>query len=1211
MKKTGKKWLGIFLAVSMALTAVFPMEAALAAEAERKMERVEKKESSEENRMMESVEEIQQPEKQREEAEKEVSENIQMEETESVMPLSAGYDINQPVIEKFELVENGQTVTTDETVHFKLWAYDADSGIESVTVYLNGYGYDYREIEVKLHKSGEGNLYTGEYPCTRRGGNSVHVTRIQVEDKAGNYAEEETRKDGCFLYRFEVAYPEPEVNNEKVSGSDFRIEITSSGDDGKLRPGDKVTFSARLTCEGGELTGEGDMFIKMKANTVSHSDYIKMNWDADSGTMTGTYTVTEDTYPAEWFWENMTVWTKSGISYWFYPNRNEPDANLKFTVVQETYDTQRPVIKSINIDKNGQMVKAGDKVTITIKVEEENPRDEAEILFRPSGTGIIYYHNSLTLNRKTMEYTGQIDITDETYPCKWELERLELSDRKGHNAMLSDIQEDWETNCPWYYTVDPEGYRPDREDPVIESITIDKKGQWVLPGDTVTLKVKVKEDHPAQTARARFSPQVANVSSNADISLKYNQDTGEYIGTTSITENTYPCEWMLTELSISDTKGNEASLRDFDKFWEINCPWYYRVKTDNTYREDFKDVTVTVLGFVRQENGSYQYNRLISSRTVEKVGRRASLKELGVSLPQAPEGINVTWTRNSQIGYGPEVDENTELIFAGTDPVDISIYGNYDRDCANVSLTYMTKDQGIKTAMVPVFVEAGSTYREVLEQLKLPEDASETGFSGFLLGEGQDENSQIWGVGWMSAEAEYNNCQVSWHTRYQGSNGMGAEKGVVKSYEKGMTVKDALAELEPPETVEGMEFEGWVLTKGTEDDILSSPMTELEVTAVYRGKTTVDVLYTYRGEDGKLATGNRLMFLNGENLSDAAVQGEATSVFKEVNHLKGLMLSEWEGDMEVNQGRYKSIRFRAKYYNCVVILKFPDESCQYIVVNRGSRYTLPTENEKYTDLLWEGCEKGETVVITEDREFLACAGKRKDGTEEGPQGVKLPEEEISRIVAEIEQSGSGETITIDMKQATVVPKEVLEAIQGKEVQIVLDMGSYSWTIGGTEVAAAELKDIDLEVKADTGAVPTGLINELAEGKPATQLTLTHNGEFGFRADLTLNMGSENSGGTGNLYYYDSAGKLIFRNAGQIGEDGNISLSFSHASDYVVVVDRPEKGKESSKSEENAEKTGQKRDTAEIKKKENPVTTDSGEKEDSDSGKRKSPKTGEA
>ena len=149
--------------------------------------------------------------------------------------------------------------------------------------------------------------------------------------------------------------------------------------------------------------------------------------------------------------------------------------------------------------------------------------------------------------------------------------------------------------------------------------------------------------------------------------------------------------------------------------------------------------------------------------------------------------------------------------------MNLTFYASYDKDCANVSLTYMTKDQGIKTAIVPVFVERETTYREVLEQLKLPEDASETGFSGFRLGEGYEENWQIWGTVRFSAEAEYNGCQVSWHTRYQGSNGMGAEKGVVKSYEKGMTVKDALAELEPPETVEGMEFEGWVLTKGTED----------------------------------------------------------------------------------------------------------------------------------------------------------------------------------------------------------------------------------------------------------------------------------------------------------------------------------------------------------------------------------------------------------
>ncbi|MCI9173713.1 MAG: hypothetical protein HFH49_02040, partial [Lachnospiraceae bacterium] len=61
--------------------------------------------------------------------------------------------------------------------------------------------------------------------------------------------------------------------------------------------------------------------------------------------------------------------------------------------------------------------------------------------------------------------------------------------------------------------------------------------------------------------------------------------------------------------------------------------------------------------------------------------------------------------------------------------------------------------------------------------------------------------------------------------------------------------------------------------------------------------------------------------------------------------------------------------------------------------------------------------------------------------------------------------------------------------------------------------------------------------------------------IGLLTGLILNLGSENSGGTGSLYYYDSEGKLKFMNAGQIGADGTTSLSFSHASDYVVVIDR--------------------------------------------------------
>ena len=48
-----------------------------------------------------------------------------------------------------------------------------------------------------------------------------------------------------------------------------------------------------------------------------------------------------------------------------------------------------------------------------------------------------------------------------------------------------------------------------------------------------------------------------------------------------------------------------------------------------------------------------------------------------------------------------------------------------------------------------------------------------------------------------------------------------------------------------------------------------------------------------------------------------------------------------------------------------------------------------------------------------------------------------------------------------MSDATVAPKDVLEAAKGKDVDIVLDMNGYKWTINGNNIQADNLKDINL------------------------------------------------------------------------------------------------------------------------------------------------------
>lgn len=1171
-EKIQKKLLGILLTASIAATTVFPMQGTAAEGIHREIEnRTQSEETAALNAspadnatqpdasepMDKSLEDAQAPDtvnqvfqegqapEMRTGDDNQPPENTvparTASETNGVSAQAASYDINQPVIESFTLLENGQTLSVDDTVHFQMSAYDTESGIKSISISIGGYNYS----STTLSHSG-GNKYTGSIPCrwlTSYGG-SFYVNEIRVEDYAGNYIDGIIFQEGQYLYTFSVE------QNAQVTVSDFQMQTYPSGEDGMLRPGDTVAFTALAECTGGTLDPSGFMQVETCGSAPWRSEYLTMTYNAQTKILRGIFTVKQNTYPADWRLGAVEVSTVNGKSFRFTPSTIEPDANLTFTVANESYDLASPVIESITIDKNGQTVKAGDRINIKVKVSEENPSSWLDIRFSPEAFGVSYLSYSLYLNKNTMEYTGTISITDNTYPTKWDLTYLSVYDANGNTSSLSSFREDWDTARPWHFTVDPEGYLEDNEAPVIESITLDKNGQWVQPGNTVTMTVKVNEKNPSPQAQATFYPQVSYVIGTFNITLDYKADIGAYVGTIPITNNTYPCEWTLTNLSITDIKGHYANLSTFMPDWENTYPWYYRVKSGNTYREDVKDVTFSFYGYAPQEDGSFQYSSLISTQTIKNVGRRTSLKELGLSLPLPMEGMSVKW----QYGWaGPEIDENSPLMFFNRDHTYCDLWATYEQGCANVSLTYMTKDKGIQTVVIPRFVDKETTYREVLDSLSLPEDAEEAGFSGYKLNYDYEETITVGDIAYIYAEAEYNNSQVAWHTRYLDASGNEISKIIPKAYEKGTSVSDALAALEAPEGIGSLEFNYWVPTDPAESDTLSQTMETRHVTAVYRGKTVADVTCTYRGADGKLTSDNKLMLINGENLSDAAVQGEATSAFKEVTHLNGLMLSEWKGTTETNLEGYKKTNFQAFYYNCVAVLKYPDETYQYIVLQKGSSFTLPTETETYRDILWEGCEKGETVTITEDREFLAASAVRKDGSLEGPSGVKLTEEEISKIISEINQTEAGATIHIDMKKATVVPKEVLEAIQGKEINIVLDMGTYRWSIGGTEVAASDLKDIDLEITLDTDAIPSSLVDSIAEGKPSTQISLTHNGEFGFRADLTLNLGSEHSGETGNLYYYDSSGKLIFRNAGEIEADGSVSLSFSHASDYLVVI----------------------------------------------------------
>ena len=168
---------------------------------------------------------------------------------------------------------------------------------------------------------------------------------------------------------------------------------------------------------------------------------------------------------------------------------------------------------------------------------------------------------------------------------------------------------------------------------------------------------------------------------------------------------------------------------------------------------------------------------------------------------------------------------------------------------------------------------------------------------------------------------------------------------------------------------------------------------------------------------------------------------------------------------------------------------------------------------------------------------------------------------------EIEDANKGDTIVVDMNGATVVPGNIIEEARDKGITIsfVLDNG-LTWTIDGSTVTDGDISNINFDTTVEDennplNNIPVDVINGVTGEKATIEVNLTYSGNFGFTAVLKANLGSDNAGYYANLYYYNpTTGKLEYVCADVIASNGEAELSFTHASDYLIIIDDENLGK---------------------------------------------------
>ena len=152
----------------------------------------------------------------------------------------------------------------------------------------------------------------------------------------------------------------------------------------------------------------------------------------------------------------------------------------------------------------------------------------------------------------------------------------------------------------------------------------------------------------------------------------------------------------------------------------------------------------------------------------------------------------------------------------------------------------------------------------------------------------------------------------------------------------------------------------------------------------------------------------------------------------------------------------------------------------------------------------------------------------------------------------------GETVTVDLSSgSTKLDKEVFETLAGQDITLDIDLGDgVSWTVKGSDISEdADFTDIDMGVTMGSDGIPVDVFNAITGERDSVQITLAHDGAFGFTMTLTAPLGAENAGYWANLYHFnEEANAMTFETAAPIGSDGSVSLALSHASQYAIVID---------------------------------------------------------
>lgn len=1008
----------------------------------------------------------------------------------------AGVDITAPVVESVTFVENGQKVLKGTDVHIQFVGYDADQtpfSVEQTYIYVDIGGGYYSLSAKSITKLEEENTYEATFtiPNSSSEVGTRGIITFILADEAGNVREFSLTDESGNLI---YTF---EVCEETATGATVSNLKLSK---------DKVVLD--------DLVLKDTIVLTMDTTGITDWYNLSIRYRHEDGNSERSAVVYYDHVTETYSFElDVDHGDRAGAyelyKIYYQDKLVECNETIAFVLEKNNTDVTGPVIESMELYQNGTKLEAGamltqnDMVQVRIKVS-----DASEIT---NVYGIL--ESELNNNYKDFDaaYDAELgcyiaDISLETMAAtEWSLGNVHAYD-KYHN--YSSLYNGSEGNAGNYFYVK------------------DAEGNCQIPTYTYDVSIGGYDSYQVTTGR---------VTSVKEMFPNGIPDSAQKEG----------CEIIGWKYEYDGEIISENDTFAVSGYWMSLYPVYNKIEV-SIYLEYFDSTGLRA-----------SWQDVYVDRDVT-FGELPSHIAKQVNLPHNSEYTFVGWNYMETDKF--VMDEVIPEAYYNT----IYLAADYKENPISVSYDYVDEDGVYHNYPKIVTMKEDSTYQDLIDELKLNEvkHYDKLVFEGWKcsnLNDITDLNEKITAIR-CDITASYEEDVLVLDFDYMNNDLKWVEKSETIICDEStpyydITYREAInLFIEDIEHASGLTYKGYY--SGYSDSLLDrkreSGLINVWAQAEYE-EPLVYVYVIYTGANANAtADGYYVIAKDGMTYQDVY-----NSLNLNYTHGGNKAFDNWKVTL---YGQEMSSKISGISWMNITAL--------YKDAATGGTDTSKKDDTAQTPIFIPSAPVVETIetIETVETENTAKTTTRTEVNEvveevaETKPAVKLETKVVEEKVQEIAQAEEGAKLVIEMKKengeiATEVPVEILEAVKGKDVEITLDMGGYSWTINGKDVLASNLQAINLEVTLDTEAVAPSIVDALAGGEPTRQLSLTHNGDFGFKASLSINVGSEHEGEFGNLYYHDSNGKLVFMNAGQIDADGNVSLDFSHASDYVVVIGR--------------------------------------------------------